>query len=35
MLNQHPSTAIKVKEAELKGVQGDILEFYDTVTGEE
>ena len=35
MLNQHPRTAIKFKEAELKGVKGDILEFYDTVTGEE
>ena len=35
MLNQHPRTAIKFKEAELKGVKGDILDFYDTVTGEE
>jgi 4-hydroxy 2-oxovalerate aldolase len=34
MLNQHPRTAIRFKEAELKGVKGDILEFYDTVTGE-
>ena len=32
MLNQHPRTAIKFKEAELKGEKGDILEFYDTVT---
>lgn len=35
MLNQHPRTAIKFKEAELKGVEGDVLDFYDTVTGEE
>jgi 4-hydroxy 2-oxovalerate aldolase len=36
MLNQHPRTAIKFKEAELKGTKGDILEFYDAVvTGEE
>jgi 4-hydroxy 2-oxovalerate aldolase len=35
MLNQHPRTAIKFKEAEQEGKQGDILEFYDTVTGEE
>ena len=35
MLNQHPRTAIKFKEAELKGVKGDILDFYDTVTGQE
>jgi 4-hydroxy 2-oxovalerate aldolase len=34
MLNQHPRAAIKFKEAELKGVKGDILEFYDTITGE-
>ena len=34
-LNQHPRTAIKFKEAQLKGVKGDILEFYDTVTQEE
>ena len=32
MLNQHPRTAIKFKEAELKGVKGDILDFYDHVT---
>jgi 4-hydroxy 2-oxovalerate aldolase len=32
MLNQHPRTAIKFKEAELKGEKGDILEFHDTVT---
>jgi 4-hydroxy 2-oxovalerate aldolase len=31
MLNQHPRTAIKFKEAELKGEKGDILKFYDTV----
>lgn len=30
-LNQHPRTAIKFKEAELKGAKGDILEFYDNV----
>jgi 4-hydroxy 2-oxovalerate aldolase len=30
-LNQHPRAAIKFKEAELKGVKGDILEFYDNV----
>ncbi len=35
MLNQHPRTAIKFKEAELKGVKGDILDFYDAVTGKE
>jgi 4-hydroxy 2-oxovalerate aldolase len=35
MLNQHPRTAIKFKEAEIKGGKGDILEFFDTVTGEE
>jgi 4-hydroxy 2-oxovalerate aldolase len=35
MLNQHPRTAIKFKEAELKGAKGDILEFFDTVTEEE
>jgi len=31
MLNQHPRTAIKFKEAELTGKKGDILEFYDVV----
>jgi 4-hydroxy 2-oxovalerate aldolase len=31
MLNQHPRTAIKFKEAELKGDKGDILKFYDSV----
>jgi hypothetical protein len=35
MLNQHPRTAIRFKEAELKGVKGDILEFYDGVTSEQ
>ncbi len=30
-LNQHPRTAIKFKEAELKGEKGDILRFYDSV----
>jgi 4-hydroxy 2-oxovalerate aldolase len=33
MLNQHPRTAIKFKEAELKGEKGDILKFNDTVAG--
>ncbi len=32
LLNQHPRTAIKFKEAELKGVKGDILEFYNLVS---
>jgi 4-hydroxy 2-oxovalerate aldolase len=32
MLNQHPRTAIKFKEAEIKGQKGDILQFHDTVT---
>jgi 4-hydroxy 2-oxovalerate aldolase len=31
MLNQHPRTAIKFKEAELTQKKGDILEFYDAV----
>jgi hypothetical protein len=35
MLNQHPRTAIKFKEAELKGEKGDILKLYDAVTEEE
>ena len=35
MLNQHPRTAIKFKEAELKGQKGDVLEFYDSVTAEQ
>jgi len=35
MLNQHPRTAIKFKEAELKGQKGDVLDFYDSVTEEE
>lgn len=34
-LNQHPRSAIKFKEATLKGEVGDILEFYDAVTEEE
>lgn len=34
MLNQHPRAAIRLKEAEIKGVKGDILEFYDTLMGE-
>jgi len=32
MLNQHPRTAIKFKEAELKGEKGDILNFHDLAT---
>jgi len=35
MLNQHPRTAIKFKEAELKGEKGDILKFHDSVTDQE
>jgi 4-hydroxy 2-oxovalerate aldolase len=35
LLNQHPRTAIKFKEAELQGVKGDVLEFYDAITEEE
>jgi 4-hydroxy 2-oxovalerate aldolase len=35
MLNQHPRTAIKFKEAELKGEKGDILKFHDIVTDQE
>ena len=35
LLNQHPRTAIKFKEAELKGEKGDILKFHDTVTDQE
>ncbi len=35
MLNQHPRMAIKFKEAEVKGQKGDILHFYDSVTGSE
>jgi 4-hydroxy 2-oxovalerate aldolase len=31
MMNQHPRTAIKFKEAELKGEKGDILKFYEAV----
>jgi 4-hydroxy 2-oxovalerate aldolase len=31
MLNQHPRTAIKFKEAELTGKKADILEYYDMV----
>jgi 4-hydroxy 2-oxovalerate aldolase len=32
VLNQHPRTAIKFKEAEITGVKGDVLEFFDMVT---
>ena len=32
ILNQHPRTAIKFKEAALTGEIGDILQFYDMVT---
>lgn len=35
MLNQHPRTAIRFKEAELSGAKGDVLAFYDSVTTEE
>lgn len=35
LLNQHPRSAIRFKEAELKGTKGDVLEFYDTLTDEE
>jgi 4-hydroxy 2-oxovalerate aldolase len=35
MLNQHPRTAIKFKEAELKGEKSDILKFHDAVTAQE
>jgi len=35
MLNQHPRTAIRFKEAELTGNKGDVLAFYDSVTSEE
>ena len=35
MLNQHPRAVIKFKEAELKGVKSDVLEFYDAVTEED
>ena len=35
MMNQHPRTAIKFKEAELKGDKGDVLKFYDTVMDQE
>ncbi len=34
-LNQHPRTAIRFKEAELKGQKGDIVGFYDAVMGVE
>jgi 4-hydroxy 2-oxovalerate aldolase len=34
-LNQHPRTAIKFKEAALKGEVGDILKFYDLVTDQD
>jgi 4-hydroxy 2-oxovalerate aldolase len=34
MLNQHPRTAIRFKEAELTGTKGDVLGFYDSVTSE-
>jgi len=35
MLNQHPRTAIKFKEAERSGEKGDILKFHDIVTDQE
>lgn len=31
MLNQHPRTAIKFKEAEINGEKGDVMKFYDNV----
>ena len=34
-LNQHPRSAIKFKEAELKGEKGDILKFHDSVMDQE
>jgi 4-hydroxy 2-oxovalerate aldolase len=34
-LNQHPRTAIKFKEASLRGEVGDILKFYDMVTDQD
>jgi 4-hydroxy 2-oxovalerate aldolase len=33
--NLHPRQAIQFKEAELKGVKGDILKFHDSVTDQE
>jgi 4-hydroxy 2-oxovalerate aldolase len=33
--NLHPRAAIQFKEAELKGVKGDILKFHDAVTDQE
>ena len=35
LLNQHPRTAIKFKEAELTEKKGDILDFYDQVMDED
>ncbi len=35
LLNQHPRTAIKFKEAELTNQKGDILDFYDSVISED
>ncbi|MBI2926655.1 MAG: aldolase catalytic domain-containing protein [Verrucomicrobia bacterium] len=35
LLNQHPRSAIKFKEAELKGEKGDVLDFYDMITEEQ
>jgi len=35
MRNLHPRSAIKFKEAEIKGQKGDVLEFYDTLMEEE
>ena len=35
MTSRSRRTAIKFKEAELKGAKGDILKFHDTVTDQE
>ncbi len=35
MLNQHPRTALRFKDAQHKGSKSDILEFYDSITCEE
>ena len=35
MLNQHPRTALRFKDAQIKGGKSDILEFYDSITCEE
>ncbi len=35
MLNQHPRAAIKFNGGDGKGAKGDIVEFYDSITGAE